>query len=157
MAFEAVPVDGSTKMADDLMESIEPYDLSQAVDFQTAYLAGYLADKYDLAADVTQGRAEERIRASVEDTLRDTAVGYTSVNQEQASIHVDHTRARYALLPVWILNTRYQGKNYLFAMNGQTGKMVGDLPMSKLAYWLWFAGSAIVGTGLVWLLSLLFA
>jgi len=156
MAFEAVPVDGSSKMANDLMESIEPYDLSQAVDFQTAYLAGYLADKYDVSSEVTRDRAQARIRASVEETLRGTAEGYTSVNQEAADIQVETGRVRYALMPVWLLNTRYQGKNYLFAMNGQTGKMVGDLPMNKLAYWLWFAGSAVVGTGLVWLLSLLF-
>ena len=43
VGFEHVPVDGSSRMADDLMESIEPYDFSDAVDFQTAYLAGYLA------------------------------------------------------------------------------------------------------------------
>lgn len=48
MSFERVPVDGSSKMADDIMESIEPYDFSAAVDFNTAYLAGYLADKYDV-------------------------------------------------------------------------------------------------------------
>lgn len=40
IGFENVPVDGSEKMADDLMESIEPFDFSEAVDFQTAYLAG---------------------------------------------------------------------------------------------------------------------
>lgn len=155
MDFEAVPVDGSSKMANDLMESIEPYDLSQAVDFQTAYLAGYLADKYDVAADVTKGRAEERIRASTEETLRATAQGYSTVTREGGEIQVETNRVRYALLPVWILNTRYQGKDYIFAMNGQTGKMVGDLPMNKTAYWLWFALISAVGTGLAYLLGML--
>lgn len=49
--FAAIPVDGSQKMADDLMELIESYNLSEAVDFQTAYLAGYFADKYDVTAE----------------------------------------------------------------------------------------------------------
>ncbi|MCI6866591.1 MAG: hypothetical protein MR871_01330, partial [Lachnospiraceae bacterium] len=37
----------------------------------------------------------------------------------------------YALLPVWVLNTMYKGKLYTFAMNGQTGKFVGNLPSDK--------------------------
>lgn len=49
MTFVSVPVDGSEKMADDLMESIEPFKISESVDFQTAYLSGYLADKYDVS------------------------------------------------------------------------------------------------------------
>ena len=155
MAFESVPVDGSTKMANDLMESIEPYDVSKAVDFQTAYLAGFLADKYDVPAEVTKTRAEERIRTSVEETLRATAHGYSSVNTENAMIDVHAGGVRYALMPVWILNTRYQDKDYVFAMNGQTGKMVGNLPMSKLAYWLWFGGVSVIGTAVAYLIGLL--
>ncbi len=62
VGFEYVPVDGSTKMADDLMESIEPFNCREAVDFQTAYLAGYLADKYDVTAEESIDRANERVK-----------------------------------------------------------------------------------------------
>ena len=155
MQFEAVPVDASTKMANELMESIEPYDLSQAVDFQSAYLAGYIADKYDVESDVTQSRAEERIRTSTADTLRSTVTGYDTVSLTASDIQFQDMRVRYALLPVWILSTKYQGKDYTFAMNGQTGKMVGDLPMDKTAYWLWFAGISAIGTALAYLLGML--
>lgn len=51
IGFDRVPVDGSSKMPDDLMESIEPFKFEDAVDFKTAYLAGYLADKYDVTAE----------------------------------------------------------------------------------------------------------
>ena len=51
LEFKSVPVDGSTKIDDDLMESIEPFNFDEAVDFQTAYLAGYLADKYDVSEE----------------------------------------------------------------------------------------------------------
>lgn len=54
IGFEHVPVDGSSKMANDLMESIEPYDFADAVDFSTAYLAGYFADKYDVDAEESE-------------------------------------------------------------------------------------------------------
>jgi hypothetical protein len=43
-------------------------------------------------------------------------------------------------MPVWMLNTKYRGKDYLFAVNGQTGKAVGELPISWGRFWAWFAG-----------------
>lgn len=153
--FEAVPVDGSSKMANDLMEAIEPYDLSQAVDFQTAYLAGFLADKYDVSSEITIGRANERIQRSTQDAFRETTVGYDTVSQENVSLQLKNGRIRYGLFPVWMLNTQYEGATYTFAMNGQTGKMVGDLPVDKAAYWRWFAMIAAAGTAVAYLLGLL--
>ena len=41
IAYEAVPIDASVRLDDALMESIEPFDLSKSVDFQTAYLSGF--------------------------------------------------------------------------------------------------------------------
>ena len=135
LGFRQVPVDGSTKMEDDLMESIEPYDFSQAVDFQTAYLAGYLADKYDVEAEVCKTRANQRIQSSTEEAFSRTTVGYATVIPEHTDIRLKGGRVRYALLPAWILTTRWQNKVYTFAMNGQTGKMVGNLPIDKGLFW----------------------
>lgn len=146
MSFEKIPVDGSTQMPDDLMESIEPFDYSKAVDFQTAYLAGYLADKYDVTAEESKDRANRRIRNSIEESLRQTVVGYNSVNVEQNNIQLSKSTAHYGLLPVWILNTTYQGEKYVFAMNGQTGKFVGNLPMDKGLYWKHFGVTAAIAS-----------
>lgn len=134
IGFERVPVDGSSKMQDDLMESIEPFDFSEAVDFQTAYLAGYLADKYNVDAKKSIERANERIRNSVESAFYETVKGYATVTKETGSIQLQNGKVTYALFPVWLLSTTWNGQNYLFAMNGQTGKMVGDLPLDKAAY-----------------------
>ena len=142
VGFEHVPVDGSSKMADDLMESIEPFDFSQAVDFQTAYLAGYFADKYDVDAQQSIERANARIKQSTEQNLASTVSGYTSVVPESSSVRFFNGKAKYALYPVWLLNTSWEGKKYTFAMNGQTGKLVGDLPLDKSKYKKWFAGLA---------------
>ena len=159
LAFSCIPVDGSTKMDDAMMESIEPYDFSQAVDFQTAYLAGYFADKYDVTAEDSIQRANERIKRSTEEAFASTAKGYTSVTPEFSSVRLQKGQTRYALYPVWLLNTKWNGKLYTFAMNGQTGKMVGDLPMDKAAYIKWFAGimagvsaAAFALSYLLWLL-----
>lgn len=148
ISFDHVPVDGSSKMADDLMESIEPFDFNDAVDFQTAYLSGYLADRYDVSAEQSIERANSRVKKSTETAFAATAIGYATVTPESSNIRLYNGKAKYALYPVWLLQTSWNGQNFLFAMNGQTGKMVGDLPMDKGAYWRWFGiWSAILSVG----------
>jgi DNA-directed RNA polymerase subunit RPC12/RpoP len=156
LSFERIPVDGSSKMADDLMESLEPFYVKDAVDFQTAYLAGFLADRYDVDAEQSVARANERIKKSTEETFRRTVVGYATVVPEKTSVRLENGVARYALYPVWILNTSWKGEKYVFAMNGQTGKFVGDLPMDKGAFWKWFFGIfALAGAAAFGLLTLI--
>ena len=139
VGFEYVPVDGSTKMADDLMESIEPFNCREAVDFQTAYLAGYLADKYDVTAEESIDRANERVKKSTEQAFAETVIGYDTVVAENTSVQFHGGKAKYALYPVWLLNTTWNGNKYTFAMNVQTGKFVGDLPVDKGKKWRWFS------------------
>ena len=155
IGFANVPVDGSTKMDDTLMESIEPFNINDAVDFQTAYLSGYLADKYDVDADASIARANERIKSSTEESFASTVQGYDSVNTVSSSICLRNGRARYALYPVWILNTQWNGQKFTFGINGQTGKIVGDLPMDKNAYWTWLLGTAGAAAAVSFALSYL--
>ncbi len=144
IGFNNVPVDGSSKMPDDLMESIEPYDMKDAVDFQTAYLAGFFSDKYDVDAEQSVSRANERVKRSTEQAFEDTVNGYATVQSESSSIRLHDGSAKYALYPVWLLHTSWKGKNYLFAMNGQTGKFVGNLPIDKSAVGKWMGGLTVV-------------
>ena len=137
VSFDSVPVDGSSKMADDLMEAIEPFDLNGLQPFETAYLAGYMADKYDVNEEESITRANDRIKKSTEELFRASIHNATSVSVEGSSIRLSNSKARYALYPVWILNTTYKGEKYTFAMNGQTGKFVGNLPMDKNRYWMY--------------------
>lgn len=138
MSFENVPVDGSEKMPDALMESIEPFDFKDCKPFDTAYLSGYLADKYDVTAEQSEARANDRVQQSVRDELRRTVTDYDTVTQESESIQLSDASVKYVLCPVWILNTTWNGQKYLFAMNGQTGKFVGDLPTDMGKFWRWF-------------------
>lgn len=155
MSFVSVPVDGSSRMPDDLMESIEPYKVADAVEFQTAYLSGYLADKYDVDAQQSTDRARERMKESAQDVLRDTVKGYASVIPENTNVRISGGDAKYALYPVWILNTTWRGKKYIFAMNGQTGRMTGDLPVDNGAYTRWLLGLTAVFSIAAYLIALL--
>ena len=137
MALEKIAVDGSSQMPDDLMESIEPFDFKEAVPFNTGYLAGYVADKYDVDDHKSVTRVNNRILHSVDNAFKNDVRGYSSVKKEGGNIDYNTAKAVYALYPVWILTTKYEGKNYIFAMNGQTGKFVGDLPLDKKKYARW--------------------
>ncbi len=145
IGFENIPVDGSSKMEDDMMESLEPFDFSEAKPFQTAYLSGYYADKYDVPEEESVERANNRVKRSTEAAFARTVNGFASVIPESTSIQLENGKAKYALYPVWILNTTYEGKQYRFAMNGQTGKFVGNMPVGKKEYWKW----RLIYTGII--------
>lgn len=153
MSFEHIPVDGSEKMDDDLMESLEPYNFSEAVDFQTAYLAGYVADKYDVTSEQSFDRANQRVKHSVEEEMMRYTSEFTCVTVKSSQINLTDSKVKYALYPVWVMNTTWNNQKFTFAMNGQTGKFVGNLPMDKGLFWKWFGAvfaiaavvSAIIG------------
>lgn len=157
LAFDHIPVDGSSQMADELMESIEPFDFSEAVPFQTAYMSGYMADKYDVSKDLCKPRADERLKESVVEVIRNTvADGYATVDLKSSRIELKDASSKYVMYPVWILNTTFQGEHYIFAMNGQTGKFAGNLPIDKGIYWKLFGMYAgVIGVVATLLLHLL--
>lgn len=138
--FSGIPMDGSQKMEDALMESIEPFDYSKMVDFDMSYLSGYLADKYDVPSEQGESRIRERVDRTISDALQSSLLGYHSVIPTSRQLHINHSKAKYVLLPVWILNTNYNGKIYTFAMNGQSGKMTGTFPICPKRTAGWFAG-----------------
>lgn len=136
VAFERIPVDGSSKMPDDLMESVEPFDFSEAVPFKPAYMAGFLADRYDVSADASEERANARIKRSTLEVLDDSITDiYATKTPVGSYVNLNNGDAKYALYPIWLLTTKWRDETYLFAMNGQTGKMVGNLPIDKGLYW----------------------
>ena len=134
VGFADIPSDASTKVGQDLMESIEPFDMSEAVEFSTAYLSGFFADKYDITLDENRDHINDRVKKSTESMFLSTVQGYSSVTPDVSGIRYRNSRAKYALLPVWLLNTTWNGQQFKFAMNGQTGKFVGDLPADEGAY-----------------------
>ena len=140
--FERIPVDASSKMPDENMDSIEPFDYKELKPFSNAYLPGFLADKYDVSVDDCAPRADERCKASCQSALRSSVSGYSTCVPEEEHIRVRRGKVQYAMLPVWMLHTRWKGKNYLFSMNGQTGRLTGDLPMSWGRFWAYFGGIA---------------
>ena len=148
-AFARIPMDGSEKMDDEYMESIEPYDYSAIVPFDMGYLSGYMAESYDVPAESGESRVRQRVEESMKDMIASSTIGYNTVVPAGSQVTVAQGKANYVLMPVWMLNTRYNGKLYTFAMNGQTGKISGTYPVCKSKAWAWFGAVSAAVTLLV--------
>ena len=129
--FEKIPADGSSRMPDGHMDSIEPYNYKELKPFSMAYLPGFLAEKYDVDEKACEPRFKERSAETFEARVNATVSNYHSYKNKKKEIDVKTDAVNYALMPVWMLSTKWQDQNFLFAMNGQTGKLVGDLPVDK--------------------------
>lgn len=154
--FIKVPADGSQKMDDTLMDSLEPYNYDEAVDFNTAYLSGYLAEKYDVSSDENLGRVNARITQSLVELFESTIHGYDHKDVNHKNISVQEGEIQYALLPLWMLRTKYEGNEYVFAMNGQTGKFVGSLPIDEGKVRKYMVKWTAFLTVIVFILSMIF-
>ena len=155
MEFYHVPVDGSMEMDDSTTESIEPFDYRALTGFNPAYLAGYETERYDVDAKTAERRAKERLYNSAEQMLRSTVKGYETVTVKKRHLTSHSGKVHYALLPVWLFETVYHDEKYQFAINGQTGKMVGELPVDKGAFWRYLCGFTAIGTVVCSILGIL--
>ncbi len=128
MEFENIPVDASGRIDDALMDSLEPFDLREAVPFDMRYLAGFAADRFDEKKDTIEERAKERMLTTADNAVRPlVGTGYSNVKRTGGELSASLT-AKYMLFPVYMYSIAYEGKQYEFATNGQTGKTVGNLP-----------------------------
>ena len=144
LRFADIPVDGSAKIDNRITESLEPYDMSEAVPFQPAVLSGAMADNADVDAAECEGRAVERVAQSTADAIAATVRGYDTVSVRSRNITSSDGRVTPVLMPVWMINTEKveDGKKtvYTFAINGQSGRLTCDVPYDKKKAACWFAG-----------------
>ena len=151
MSFHDIPTDASERMEDALMDSLEPFDFSALKAFNTDYLAGYVADRWDKNAKEMKARTDRRVYNSAVTIAMVRATGGWSDVTPNLKSHLDmsDSTARFVLLPVYVFDIKWNGQSYSFAVNGQTGKVVGTLPEDKALkrkyFWKWWAiGAAAV-------------
>ena len=131
VGFDGLPVDASGKIDDALMDSMEPFDLTDVRPFDARYLAGFVADRFDVPKEDMAARAEARMRKTADDYLDAHAgPGYAAVRRTGGKLTAD-LQAKYLLFPVYLFDIAHRGNTYKFAVNGQTGKVVGSLPTDK--------------------------
>jgi len=130
--WERIPLDGETRIDDELMEAIEPYNYKDLVAYDYKYLPGFFADRFDQSEEELRKRAAERARDYLDDDVTKLLKKYDSHKIKENSTKYHDIKAEYALLPVWFMQYKYLGKSYYFAMNGQTGEVAGKAPVSKV-------------------------
>ncbi len=148
ITFQKIPVDASEQMPDDVMDLIAPFDYGQMIDFSPEYLSGFYGEKYNMGSGAVENRANAIMKTDALKLLRDSYGGYRSVKTLQQDVTVRGCKAVYGLLPVWKYIYRYKEKEYPFYVNGQTGKIVGTVPISSAKVWgytatLWACLTAI--------------
>lgn len=153
--YAEVPIDAAEKMNDELMDKLEPFPYDQLKVFKTPYLAGYIAEKYSYNEEELLPRAKEKVNAYIDSYIRSAVTGYTTMSYTNKQIDTRLQHADYVLLPVWMVHYDYNKREHTFAMNGQTGKVVGKPPISKAKVTAWFAGISSVSLLSLKLISLM--
>lgn len=157
VTFRHVPADASIKMPDEYMDALEPFYSDDLVEFKMSYMPGYIADRYDVSIEENASRVETRMTNTAYQKIKETAVGYTTLVPEVERLHLRKESVSYAFFPIWLLTTRWNGKSYMFAMNGQTGKMISDdLPVDNVKFFLWLIGLCLLFASIIFGLFYMF-
>lgn len=133
--FEKLPADASIKMPDNIMDLMEPYDYSKLEDFKPEFLSGFNAEYYNMPAEEIESRARQKMEDDATAILKSSISGYSSLVQNSKSITVLDRKTDYGLMPVWEYDYLYKDKVYPFFVNGETGKIIGTIPLSKGKVW----------------------
>lgn len=153
--FNQLPTDASSKIENSLMDALEPFDYSKLTDFNPAFMAGFYAEQKDEDEEITILRAEKRIEEFMEQSLLKEVTHLTNKKLESHTRELSNQNSEYAMLPVYLINIEYEDKTYLFAINGQTGKVSGETPISKLKVALCSAGAFYASSILINIVMLL--
>lgn len=128
----------------EMLQCVHPFDVSKAQPFSMSYLSGFKAEKREIGRQDIEGDIARRMDEYAKSLLEDTMTGYEGVSSESYNDRTLNQIWRYTLLPVWIVTYKYKGEILPFAINGQTGKIYGKLPVAGGKLLLWGAIVAVI-------------
>ncbi|MBQ9553127.1 MAG: hypothetical protein IJU96_10250 [Clostridia bacterium] len=152
--FTAVPTDASERIDARLMTLLGPFDLTQLEPFDPACMEGIFAQKNSLTLQQAFAQAREQLEAAARHAAQEALETQSYARVSSCRHCYEHIQAKYALLPVWIMTCSDRGFTHQFFMNGQTGKIVGETPLSLSRSLQWFGGIAAAAAAageLIWL------
>ena len=128
-----------------LLEAVQPFRLDEAKDFSMEYLSGFMAEKRDIEKKDLAEELHTEVRKHASDMVRSSIHGYDTVTAAASQFDILGENWKYLLVPVWVLT--YRGRNnkiYYYAMNGQTRKISGELPLDRKKFWMLVLGVFVV-------------
>ena len=155
--FERVPIDAALNLNDEMTANLEPYDFKMLEDFTVDHLKGFYADKFDMTEAQGLRNAEKRFDAFMTKTLVDSfaenmrkdgpgkngdsnyamycyypnrsyEIGQQNVTDNEREVTMDNIE--YVFLPVYFVTLKAGKETYTVLVNGQTGRVTGNLPIS---------------------------
>lgn len=131
MEFNNIDELATDKFEERLLNGISPYEEDSEVDFSKGYLSGFFAESFNVEKEFRMPDVEERVNNYSNNLLADATGNYSRIRVERDKRNIKKAEGQYALYPAWILTYNFNGKIYVFAINGQTGKAFGELPVDN--------------------------
>lgn len=128
-SFRDLIINASKQIKNAVIARVEPFKLDELVPYAPGYLAGFLAEKYSIGLKEGWEEARKRIDRDIESGIR-THIGADEVRNIKVNSVYKNRRYKHLLLPVWISSYTFNNKIYHFMVNGQTGKVSGESPVS---------------------------
>ena len=147
--FDKIPIDASEKMADDIMDLMEPYEYKALLNFEEKYMSGFQGEVVNFSDTEQEERAMKKARKDAESLLNETITGYTTCVPVHKNIDLTRNKAQFALMPVWVYRYNFRGKEFIYHVNGQTGKVIGKTPTDKKKAWI-YSGFVAFMVGMIW-------
>lgn len=119
-----------SKIEKRLLNGIGPYNIGETIPFSMAYLSGFFAEQYNISKEEAAPMVKEQVNRYSKYLIDETVGRYNHVSKLKNNVDISLKKWSYTLLPAWILTYSYNGKTYVYAVNGQTGKSFGELPLS---------------------------
>lgn len=127
--FDDVLINASRNVASDLIKKVEPFHLTELLDYRMEYLSGFLAERYSIPLKEGWNFAKVSIDNQIENGIQGQVYG-DIVNIMNVSTDYNEITYKHILLPIWISSFQFNNKVYRFLVNGQTGKVSGKAPIS---------------------------
>ena len=139
----------TTRHSESILSSIRPFNTEKAKPYLPQYLSGFSAERYSVGIEQGWNQAQK----DIEDILRKEISNKVTrkydadvVKNIKLSATFSDVKYKYLMLPIWLSSFKYKSKVYQFAVNGQTGKVGGQAPISPLRVAIAvIAGLIIVG------------
>ena len=147
--FDKVPIDASNRMADDIMDLMEPYEYRALQNFEEKYMSGFEGEAANFSESQEEERVKNKVKENAESLLAETIAGYTTCVPLHKNIDMIKQKAQVALMPVWVYHYHFRGKEYVYHVNGQTGKVIGKTPTDRKKALVYSTAVAIMA-GMMW-------
>ena len=155
ISFENILVNFSNNFNNEMLDTINPFDLTKMKCFEDNYYKDFLIEENIKNKDTITKEIQNKTKNYFKEEMKKDIKKYNQIKEIDSSINLYNLDISYILLPVWFLNIKHRKKSYMFLMNGQTGKINNNVPIDKTRIVFLWVSSFIIIFSLLILLSLI--